>query len=130
MTHRPDITLIDPILPGTNATATPASTTGSDQAQSLSHETAAASAMQPAKKPTTSSNVFFSRSLVPSISGSLRDSVSSSDSTVLVKLPVITAVEGAPGTARRNRANWHAIAATAIIAATPAINPCGFAAGS
>src|SRR5262245_35737557 len=64
------------------------------------------------------------------ISGSLRDSVSSSDSTVLAKLPVITVVDGAPGTARRKRANWHAIAATAIIAAMPAINPYGCAAGS
>jgi len=49
--------------------------------------------------------VFFSRSLAPSVSGWLPESVSSNDSTALVKLPVITAVEGAPGTARRNRAN-------------------------
>src|SRR6266496_3397010 len=59
MSDRPDITLMHPRLPGTNATATPASTTGSDQAHSLSHETAAAPAMQPAKKPTTSSKRLF-----------------------------------------------------------------------
>ncbi len=52
-----------------NVTATPANTTGSDQAQSPSHETAAAPTMPPAKKPMTRSNVFFSRSLAPSISG-------------------------------------------------------------
>ncbi len=46
-----------------NATATPASTTGSDQAQSPSHETATAPSMHPVQKPTMSSEVFFSRSL-------------------------------------------------------------------
>src|SRR5215472_5797751 len=111
------------------ATATPANPTGSDQAQSPSHETAAAPAMQPAKKPKTSSDVFLSRSLGPSTRGSLCDSVSNSDRTVLVKLPVITAVEGAPGTARRKSANWQAIAETAVMAVMPAVNPCGFAAG-
>jgi hypothetical protein len=43
--------------------------------------------------------------LAPSVGGWLPERVSSSDNTVLVKLPVITAVEGASGTARRNRAN-------------------------
>src|SRR6266403_1593119 len=87
------------------ASAAPASATGSDQAQFRNKETAAAPATQPAKKPTRSFQVFFSRSWAPSVSGWLRDSVSSSASTVLVKLPVITAVEGARGTARRKRAN-------------------------
>jgi hypothetical protein len=44
-------------------------------------------------------------------------------------LKVITAVEGAPGTASHKRANWHAMAETAIIAATSAGNPRGFASG-
>jgi hypothetical protein len=35
----------------------------------------------------------------------MRDTVSNGESTVLVKLPVITVVDGAPGTARRKRAN-------------------------
>lgn len=88
-----------------NATATPANTTGSDQAQSASDETATAPATQPAKKPTRTLRVFLSRSLAPSVSGCVRDKVSSIDRTVLVRLPVITAVEGAPGTAIRKRAN-------------------------
>jgi hypothetical protein len=44
-------------------------------------------------------------------------------------LPVITAVEIAPGIAKRRRAYWQAMAETAIIAAIPAINPCGLADG-
>src|SRR6202790_3094568 len=52
-----------------NATATPANTTGSDQAQSASHETATAPATQPAKKPTRSLRVFLIRSLAPSVNG-------------------------------------------------------------
>src|SRR5712672_1433237 len=86
-------------------TAAAAKTTGSDQAQSRSRETASAPATHPAKKPRRSFEVFFTRSSAPSVSGWLRASVSSNDSTVLVKLPVITAVEGAPGTARLRRAN-------------------------
>jgi hypothetical protein len=43
----------------------------------------------------------------------------------MVKLPVITAVEIAPGIARRRSAYWHAIAETAIITAMPAVNPRG-----
>jgi hypothetical protein len=41
----------------------------------------------------------------------------------------MTAVEGATGRANRKRANWHAMAETAIIAAIPAINPCGLVDG-
>src|SRR5260370_28566613 len=104
--------------PHRNAIASPASTTGSDQAQVPNHETAAAPTTQPEQNPPTSSTVFLRRSLAPSISGSPRASVSSRDSTPLVQLPVITAVEGAPGTARRRSANWHAMAETAIMAAT------------
>jgi hypothetical protein len=48
---------------------------------------------------------------------------------VFVKLPVMTAVEGATGRAKRKRANWHAMAETAIIAVMPAIKPCGLADG-
>src|SRR5712692_93661 len=50
-------------------TVTPASTTGSDQAQSPNNETAAAPATQPAKKPTTTFKVFLSRSSAPSVKG-------------------------------------------------------------
>src|SRR5260221_13733986 len=78
--------------PHRNAIASPASAAGSDQAQLPNHETAAAPTTQPEQNPPTSSTVFLKRSLAPSISGSPRDSVSSSDSTPLVKLPVITAV--------------------------------------
>src|SRR5215813_9595371 len=86
-------------------TANPASATGTDQAHAPKIETAAAPAIQPARKPTTTFNVLFSRARAPSSKGRLGDSVSRSDNTALVKLPVITAVEGAPGTARRRRAN-------------------------
>src|SRR2546428_581001 len=90
----------DPMARGhSTATAAAASTTGNDHDQSPSHETAAAPATQPAKKPMTSVEVFLRRSSAPSVSGRARDTVSSSDRTVLVKLPVITAVDGAPGRA-------------------------------
>src|SRR5262249_53309717 len=49
--------------------------------------------------------------------------------TAFVKLPVMTAVEMAPGSARRSSAYWQAIADTAIITAMPAINPRGSADG-
>src|ERR1700730_6730763 len=88
-----------------DATAMPASATGNDQAQSPSKATAAAATTQPMKKPIRRWRDLFNRSVAPSINGCVRDSVSSSDSTVLVKLPVMTAVEGAPGTAKRKRAN-------------------------
>jgi hypothetical protein len=53
------------------------------------------------------------------------NNISIDNNTVLVRLPVITAVDTAPGTDRRSRAYWHAIAATAIIAAMPATVPWG-----
>src|SRR5262249_6585886 len=96
----------------------PARRTGSNQAQSGSHETAAAPATQPAKKPMRALRAFFSSSLASFVSGSPGDRVSKSESTQLVKLPVITAVDGARGTASLKSANWHAIADTAIIAVT------------
>src|SRR5262249_10517720 len=111
-------------------TAAAANNAGSDQAQSPRKETAAAPATQPVKKPTTRLSVFFHRSLGPSISGLFPSNPSSSDSTLLVTFPVITAVEGAPGTARRNKANWQAIAETAIMATKMAMRPCGLSAGS
>ena len=42
-------------------------------------------------------------------------------------ISVITAVEIAPGTARRRSAYWQAMADTAIIAAVPARTPAGSA---
>src|SRR5229473_5711652 len=88
-----------------NATATPASTTGNDQAQSPRYVTAAAATTQPPKKPTRRCSEPVSRSASPAINGWVRDCLSSSDRTVLVKLPVMTAVEGATGRAKRRRAN-------------------------
>src|SRR5215510_14596175 len=113
-----------------NKSATPASATGSAHDQSRSHETAPAPTRQPAKKPATSCTVFFNCSPAFCSNGSFLHRVSSSDNTVLVKFPVITAVEGAPGMARRKRANWQAIAETAIMAIRPAMNPRGLPAGS
>src|SRR5262249_26379710 len=91
-------------LAGSN-TATPASITGTDQAQSPSQVTAAAPATQPAVKPTTSFTVSFKRTSASRIKGWRGDSVSRATSTVVVRLPVITAVDGATGSASRRRAN-------------------------
>ena len=55
--------------------------------------------------------------------------MSRKDSTAFVKLPVMTAVDGATGKPKRKSANWHAMAETAIIAAIQAIKPCGLADG-
>src|SRR6266404_2387533 len=106
------------------AIATAASATGNDQAQSPSMKTAEALTTQPKRKPTRRCNDLLKR---PASTGSKRcfESKSISDKTVLVKLPVITAVEIAPGIARRRSAYWHAIAETAIITAMPAVNPRG-----
>src|SRR5229473_741822 len=86
------------------ATATPASATGNDQAQSPSKETAAAATTQPTRKQKRSRRDLFNRPASTVISGRLGDDASINDSTVLVKLPVITAVEIAPGIAKRSRA--------------------------
>src|SRR6266403_6163641 len=112
-----------------NQTATPPNRTGNDQAQSPNKETAAAATMQPPRKPKRRSRDLFKRPASTVINGRPRDNMSISDKTVLVKLPVITAVEIAPGIAKRKRANWQAIAETAIMTAMPAINPCGSAEG-
>jgi len=57
------------------------------------------------------------------------DNESISAKTVLVKLPVMTAVETARGIAKRSNAYWQANAETAIITAMPPINPSGAADG-
>src|SRR5258708_5644775 len=111
-----------------NATAIAARTTGNDQAQSPSKEMATAATTQPARKPKSRCEDLFNRSASTGSKG-LREDASISDRTVLVKLPVITAVEIAPGMARRSRAYWHAIAETAIMTAMPAISPCGLPEG-
>src|SRR5256885_5288504 len=105
------------------ATATAASAAGRDQAQSPANEAAAAATTQPARNPSKRPSERFSG--VESC-GSNRwraESKSIADKTALAKFPVITAVEMAPGTARRRRAYWQAMADTAIIAAVPASNP-------
>src|SRR5215469_9893076 len=92
------------IYPSTNAT--PASTTGSDHAQFPNQETAKAPSRQPIKKPPTRGSVSRNRSPDPGSSGEPCAKVSRSESTAVVKLPLITAVEGAPpGTASRKSAN-------------------------
>jgi hypothetical protein len=106
------------------AAAKAASATGTDHAQSLKIETAAAATTQPTRKPTNRCRDLFNR---PASSGNKArrfDRRSINDKTVLVKLPVITAVEIAPGIAKRRRVYWQAIAETAIITAMPAANPC------
>ena len=107
------------------AIATAASATGNDQAQSPSIKTAEALTTQPKRKPKRRCNDLFKRPVSTGSKARCFESKSISDKTVLVKLPVITAVEIAPGIARRRSAYWHAIAETAIITAMPAVNPRG-----
>ena len=90
---------------GTNATARPANTTGNDQAQSPSDETAAAATTQPPKKPMSKWRDSLNRSASPANNDCFREMVSTSDNTAFVKFPVMTAVEGATGKAKRKRAN-------------------------
>ena len=94
-----------------------ATATGNDHAQFPSQETAAAPARHPAKNPISAPSVLFKSAFAPFIRGSPREKLSSSDRTRLVVFPVITAVEGAPGTVRRKSANWDVIAETANIGA-------------
>src|SRR3981081_83539 len=85
-----------------NAVATAASVAGNDQAQSPRREMAAAATTQPTRKPNRRSRDLFKRPASTAINGR-PDNTSISDRTVLVKLPVITAVEIAPGIAKRSR---------------------------
>src|SRR5277367_4750199 len=100
--------------------ATPDNATGTSQAQSERSETATAAIMQPIKKPARRWRERLSLSLSAVRKGSFLASKSIAAKTALVKLPVITAVEIAPGIAKRSRAYWQAIADTAIITAMPA----------
>src|SRR5260370_38662574 len=111
------------------AIATAASATGNDQAKPPSMNTADALTTQPKRKPKRRCNDLLKRSASTGSKARCFASKSISDNTVLVKLPVITAVEIAPGIARRSSAYWQAIAATAIITAMPAATPCGSADG-
>ena len=86
-----------------NATATAANATGKDQAQSPNMETALAAIRQPTRKPMRSCRDLFNRPLSTDIIGRF-DNLSISDKTELLKLPVITAVEIAPGMAKRSSA--------------------------
>ena len=112
-----------------NQTATQPNATGNDHAQSPNRGTAAAATMQPMRKPNRGCRDLFNRPSSTVFNGRPCDSISISARTVLVKLPVITAVEIPPGKAKRKRANWQAIAETAIMTAMPAIKPCGLAEG-
>src|SRR5262245_19650859 len=111
------------------AIATPDRATGNDQAQSRSIATATAAATQPKRKPTSRCKDCLRRPASTADTARPFDSSSMSDKTVLVKFPVMTAVEIAPGIARRSSAYWQAMAETAIITATSAINPYGSADG-
>ena len=91
-------------FPYGHATAAAASVTGKDQAQSASRGTAAAAMTQPNRKPTSRCTDLLSRSLSVVIKDWRFDSRSINDRTVLIRLPVITAVEIAPGIAKRSRA--------------------------
>ena len=88
-----------------------------------------AATMQPTRKPKRRRRDLFNRPASAVIKGPLCDKMSINERTVLVKLPVITAVEIPPGKAKRKRVNWQAIAETAIMTAMPAIKPCGLAEG-
>jgi hypothetical protein len=61
--------------------------------------------MQPTKKPTSRWRAPSIRLLSPSINGWIRELKSTSPNTAFVKLPVMTAVEGATGKVKRKRAN-------------------------
>src|SRR5260370_38359826 len=97
--------ILIPRLCEVKPSATAASATGSDQAQSASKEMAAAATMQPTRKPKRRYRDLFNRPASTVINGRLFDNMSISESTVLVKLPVITAVEIPPAQAHRQRRN-------------------------
>ena len=67
--------------------------------------TAAAATTQPTKKPIMRWRAPVSRLLSASMSGRVRELKSTSPSTAFVRLPVMTAVEGATGRVKRKRAN-------------------------
>src|SRR5262245_21097504 len=105
MTHRRlnDLNSERPYLD--SASITPASAAGNNQAHSPSGERAAAATTQHTKTPMSSWRDAVSRPVSPVINGWVREFVSISDSTAFVKLPVMTAVEGATGKVKRRRAN-------------------------
>src|ERR1700736_3319197 len=105
------------------AIATAASAAGRNQAQSPANEAAAAATTHPKRNPSKRPSERFSGVESCGSRGWRSVSKSIADKTALAKLPVITAVEIAPGTARRRRAYWQAMADTAIIAALPASTP-------
>src|SRR5208282_2543172 len=88
-----------------NATAAPARTTGNDQAQSPKYVTAAAATTQPPKKPRRRWSEPINRFLSSPFNDWVCDTTSSRDSTEFVKLPVMTAVDGATGRVSRKRVN-------------------------
>src|SRR5258708_38815897 len=103
------------------ATGPPASTAERDQAQSPRYVTAAAATTHPPKKPTRGCSEAFDRAVWPTVNRGVREVVSRKDSTAFVKLPVMTAVDGATGKPKRKSANWHAQPGAAIITAMRAI---------
>jgi hypothetical protein len=86
------------------AIATAASTVGMDHAQSPSIEIATADTTQPTRNPISRRRDLFNRPRSTVIKCCCGDSISMSDKTVLVKFPVITAVETTFGNAKRMRA--------------------------
>src|SRR5262249_33484235 len=78
--------------------------TGNDQAHSPIVEMAIAAMTHPSIKPKRRYRDRFNRAPSALIRGCPRDSASMIERTVLVRLPVITAVEIAPGSAKRSSA--------------------------
>src|SRR5260370_23064542 len=116
-------------FPYRNQIAMPPNATGHDQAQSPNKGMAAAATTQPTRKPKRRRRDLLNRPASAAINGRPCGNISISERTVLVRLPVITAVEIPPGKAKRKRANWQAIAETAIMTAMPAIKPWGLVEG-
>src|SRR5882724_10953500 len=88
-----------------NATATPASTTGRDQAQSPRFVTAAAATTQPPKKPSRRRREAHNRAVSLAVGGFAPPNRVQQRQHGVRQLPVMTALEGATGKAKRKRAN-------------------------
>src|SRR5262249_13107586 len=103
---------------GTRTGGAAPSETASIHAQSARSTTAPAAIKQPHRKP-MSSTADLLRRVRSSVANGRLKTASIDSRTKFVRLPVMTAVDTAPGTDSRRSAYWQAIAATASSAATP-----------
>src|SRR5262249_62420192 len=111
------VTGVGPVVGGgAIETAAAATATGNVQDQSFNSRTPRAPATQPQQNPTTGTVALPNLPLLGGMTGWPGETMSRNDRTEFVRLPVITAVEGAPGTASRSMPNWHAMADVARIA--------------